>query len=204
MQITWHKNHPQCKEKQSQRVSMYRALLRFLIQPVGKSAITSGYFSCFHHTTVFSPLWHCPTAPIPINSSLSALTGSDPGILEDANTAPHQGPCLLAITTPPSALGTALQFANSLCWAGLPQKSTLTPFFPAFPPFWQRESIIPKWKAPKDSFKVKTNIQPLKTQLSRVFLLKEVISLETKTFYFRIFQLALGSRTTTKKSGKHN
>lgn len=100
------------------------------------------------YNCLFTPM----ALPVPINSSLSALTGQCSDILEDANTAPHKGPCLLAITTPPSALGTALQFADWLCWAGLPQKSTLTPFLPAFPPFWQRESIITKWKAPKGSF----------------------------------------------------
>lgn len=90
---------------------MCRVLLSFFIQPVGKLAIHQ-VASAVSTYNVFSPLWHCSAAPIPINSSLSVLIGSDTGIIEDANTASHAFYLLLPLRL---LLGMVPQLANWLC-----------------------------------------------------------------------------------------
>ena len=94
---------------------MYRALLRFLTQPMGKPAIPQATSAISIIQLSFHPYGIAQQPPIPINSSPSAQTGSDTGVLEDANTTLHKGPWLLSVTAPPPALGMALQFANWLC-----------------------------------------------------------------------------------------
>lgn len=90
---------------------MCRVLLSFFIQPMGKLAIHQVASAVPMYKCHFTP-WHCPAAPIPINSSLSALIGSDTGLIEDANTAPH-GFCQLLLLLLP--LGMVLQPANWFC-----------------------------------------------------------------------------------------
>lgn len=90
---------------------MCRVLLSFFIQPVGKLAIHQ-VASAVSTYNVFSPLWHCSAAPIPINSSLSVLIGSDTGIIEDANTAPHAFCLFLPLRL---LLGMVPQLVDWLC-----------------------------------------------------------------------------------------
>lgn len=148
MEITWHKtilSASRTRAREHQRAEFYCLSL-------------SSPWECWQYirlallfqcTNVISPLWHCPAAPIPIISSSSVPRGSGSGMREDANAAPRAFCQLLPLSLP---LGMVLQPANCLCWAGLQQNNNLTLFFPSFPPCWQKSSVIPRWKAPKDSF----------------------------------------------------
>lgn len=133
MGITWHKTIPSARRT---RASLYWALLRFLSQPTGKSAIPQAtsaiimnisniQLSSHHYSIAQEP-------PSPLIPPQVTPRGCHP-------TWDH------GFSVLPQPWDTALQFANWWRWAGLQQKSSLSPF-------WQKESIIPRLKAPKDLF----------------------------------------------------
>lgn len=147
MEITWHKtilNASSARARECQCAEFHCLLLsnpweswQYIRLPL--------LFPC---TNVISPLWHCPAAPTPINFSLRIQTLAHRGCQ-------HCTPWLLSAAASPSPfspLGMVLQPANWFCWAGLQQNINLTPFFPGFPPSWQKSSVIPRRKAPKTLF----------------------------------------------------
>lgn len=135
-------------------------------------------------TNVISPPWHCPAAPIPINSSLSVLLGSHTAITEDANTAPHTFCHLLPLLLPLEWFSTLL-----IGYVELVSSRTTTSHLSSqtFLPVDKNQVSFLDERLKKSLFTLKKNTQPLKIQLSRVFLLKESISLEKKASYLTNF-----------------
>lgn len=110
------RNHSQCKENQSQRVSMYRALLHFLVQPTAKSAIAQSPSAISNIQLPYSIAQQPPVPLIPPLVLWHGQTTRDHFLvltyLVDANITSHDRLYLLSVTPSPSALGMALQSAN--------------------------------------------------------------------------------------------